>query len=75
MQKQVKYGILFSCTGVAAGLAIGFPVVNQLPYEKRGYIGVPVMLFICIGLGVAGAIIGVKIAGPEFPRDEDHSTE
>lgn len=75
MQKQVTYGIIFSCIGIAMGFAIGFPVINQLPYEKRGYIGVPVMLAICIGLGVAGAIIGVKIAGPEFPEEDDHSTE
>jgi hypothetical protein len=71
MQKQIVYGIVFSCIGIALGFAIGFPIINQLPYEKRGYIGVPVMLGICIGLGVVGAIAGVKIAGPEFREDDD----
>jgi hypothetical protein len=71
MQKQIRYGIIFSCIGIALGFAIGFPIINQLPYEKRGYIGVPVMLVICIGLGVIGGIAGVKIAGPEFPGNED----
>lgn len=70
MQKQIRYGIFFSCLGVAAGFAIGFPIINLLPYEQRGYIGVPLILVLCIGLAVAGGILGVRIAGPEFP-DED----
>ena len=70
MKKQVAYGIVFSCVGIGLGFAIGFPIINQFPYEKRGYIGVPLMLALCIGLGVIGAIAGVKIAGPEFPEDE-----
>lgn len=63
VQKKITYGILFSCIGIALGFAVGFPVIYQVPYEKRGYIGVPLMLCICIGLGVIGAVAGVKIAG------------
>ena len=70
MQKQINYGILFSCLGIGLGFAVGFPIINRLPYEKRGYIGVPLMLFLCIVLGVMGAIAGVKIAGKKF-SDED----
>jgi hypothetical protein len=71
MQKQINYGILFSCIGIALGFGVGFPIINQLPFEKRGYIGVPLMLALCIGLGVVGGIAGVKIAGKEFPDEED----
>ena len=71
MQKQVLYGIVFSCIGIALGFAIGFPIINKLPYEKRGYIGLPLMLAVCIGLGVIGAIAGVKIAETEFPDEEE----
>jgi hypothetical protein len=71
MRKQIVYGITCSCIGIALGFAIGFAIFYQLPYEKRGYIGVPMMLGVCIGLGVIGAVIGVKIAGPEFPGEEE----
>lgn len=69
MQKQVVYGIFFSCIGIGLGFAIGFSFINQLPFEKRGNIGVPVMLGICIVLGVIGAIAGIKIAGPESSEE------
>ena len=71
MDKQVGYGIIGCCIGIVAGFAIGFPIWYQLPYEKRGYIGVPMMLVIVLALCIVGGIIGVKIAGPEFPDDDE----
>ena len=71
MQRQIRYGIIGCCIGIALGFAIGFPIINRLPYEKRGYIGVPLMMGIVLALCVAGGITGVKIAGPEFPEEPD----
>lgn len=71
MDKKVSYGIIGCCIGIVAGFAIGFPIWYQLPLEKRGYIGVPMMLIIVIGLCILGGIIGVKKAGPEFPGVDD----
>jgi len=71
MEKQVSYGIIGCCIGIIAGFAVGFPIWYQLPFEKRGYIGVPMMLGIVITFCVLGGIIGVKKAGPEFPEDDD----
>ena len=71
MNKKVSYGIICSCIGIALGFAVGFPVINQLPYEKRGYIGVPLMLVICIGLGVLGAAIGINIGSRGNAENEE----
>jgi len=47
MDKQVSYGIIGCCIGIIAGFAVGFPIWYQLPFEKRGYIGVPMMPGYC----------------------------
>jgi hypothetical protein len=70
MQKQISYGIIGCCIGIALGFVIGFPVWYQLPFEKRGYIGLPMMMVIVLALCIIGSIIGVKKAGPEFPEDD-----
>jgi hypothetical protein len=71
MDKQILYGIFGCCIGIVVGFAVFFPIWYQLPLEKRGYIGVPMMLIIVIGLCTLGGILGVKKAGPEFPDDDE----
>jgi hypothetical protein len=61
-QKQINYGIIGCCTGTVVGFAIGFPIFFQLPYAKRGYIGVPLMLVVVLGCCIAGGVAGVRLA-------------
>ena len=58
---QIVYGIIGCCVGIALGFAIGFPIFYLLPYEKRGYIGVPFMLMLNLTTCIVGGIIGVKM--------------
>jgi hypothetical protein len=62
-RKQIVYGTIASCLGIALGFAITFPIIFYwLPYEKRGYIGVPFALIVCIGLGFIAGAMGIRLA-------------
>lgn len=70
-RKQIVYGIVVSCIGIALGFAITYPIIFWvLPYEKRGYIGVPLALIVTIALGFLGGAIGIKLAKRCEAEDE-----
>lgn len=68
---QIVYGIVGCCIGIVIGFAIGFPVIFELPYEKRGYIGVPFMLILTLATCVFGGFIGVKKAKAKEGREQE----
>ena len=72
-QKQINYGIVGCCIGIIIGFAIGFPVFNQLSYEKRGYIGVPFMVIFVLTTCTIGGVIGVRLARKGDEEDEQSS--
>ncbi len=71
---QIFYGVAGCCIGIAIGFAIGFPIIFELPYEKRGYIGVPFILILTLAMCVLGGFIGVKKAKAkeEIQKEEDN---
>ena len=71
-RKQIVYGITASCIGILLGFAITYPVIFLLlPYEKRGYIGLPFALIVILSLGFVGGAVGIKLA----KRGEEEAEE
>lgn len=61
-QRQINYGIIGCCIGIAIGFAIGFPFFFQLPYEQRGYIGLPLMFAVVFSCCITGGVVAVRHA-------------
>ena len=60
-RQQIVYGIVASC--IVLGFAITYPVIFLLlPYEKRGYIGVPFTLIVTLAFTFLGGAAGIRLA-------------
>jgi hypothetical protein len=57
---------------IILGFAITYPIIFLLlPYEKRGYIGLPFALIVILSLGFVGGAAGIRLA----KRDAEEAEE